>query len=140
MTLKIPTGLTHATAVAINGSGLLIVGPSGCGKSGLALQLMAFGAQLVADDQVLLSQTATGIEMHPPETLRGRIEARYLGILECGFAQVAPLCLVVAIDQDSVERLPLPKTILVGSAEIDLIHAANVPNLAPALMVRFQDY
>ena len=40
----------HASFVAINGRGVLILGPSGAGKSALALQLIAFGAKLVAGD------------------------------------------------------------------------------------------
>jgi len=139
LTLEIPTGLTHATAVAINGAGLLITGLSGCGKSGLALQLMALGAQLVADDQVTLLQTAVGIEMQPPKTLHGKIEARHFGIIECPFRFSALLSLVIVLDQDEPERLPFAQTIVVGNAEIDLIYGMNVPNLASALMVRFQN-
>jgi len=136
VTLKIPAGLTHATGVAINGLGLLITGPSGSGKSGLALQLMALGATLVSDDQVMLSQSA-GIVMSPPKTLAGKIEARFLGILECSFASSVPLSLVVALESAALERMPQPQQILVGSTQIDLINGANVPNLASALMVRF---
>ena len=40
----------HATCVAIEGRGVLIVGPSGSGKSDLALRLIDRGAALVADD------------------------------------------------------------------------------------------
>ena len=130
-------GLTHATAVVINGSGLLIIGPSGCGKSGLALQLLALGAKLVADDQVRLVQIAEGIQLQPPDTLKGKIEARQLGILDCAFEPRALLTLVIALGKNEPERLPYGKTIQVGSAKIDLIHGANVPNLASALMVRF---
>ena len=36
---------------ASDGRGLLILGPSGAGKSALALQLIALGARLVADDR-----------------------------------------------------------------------------------------
>ena len=35
----------------INGSGVLIVGSSGSGKSSLAINLLALGSKLVADDQ-----------------------------------------------------------------------------------------
>jgi len=45
----------HATAVAFDQKAVVITGPSGAGKSSLALQMMAFGADLVADDQVILT-------------------------------------------------------------------------------------
>ncbi|MDX5349528.1 MAG: serine kinase, partial [Paracoccaceae bacterium] len=43
--------IVHATSVAVDGRGLLILGPSGAGKSSLALRLIALGARLVADDR-----------------------------------------------------------------------------------------
>ena len=51
----------HATCVAVNGKGVLIVGASGSGKSTLALQMLAMGAELVADDQVILRLREQGI-------------------------------------------------------------------------------
>jgi len=99
--------------------------------------MIALGAKLVADDQVWLVQTAEGIQLHPPDTLKGKIEARQLGILECAFEPHALLTLVIALDKNEPERLPYGKTIQVGGEKIDLIYGANVPNLASALMVRF---
>ena len=52
--MKIPFNgslIMHATCVDINGSGVLIVGRSGSGKSSLAINLLALGSTLVADDQ-----------------------------------------------------------------------------------------
>ena len=47
----------HASCVAINGRGILLLGKSGAGKSELALRLMDEGARLVADDRTdLLAQ------------------------------------------------------------------------------------
>lgn len=48
----------HATALQYQGTGFLLVGPPGSGKSSLAWALIAQGAQLVADDQVLLHHDA----------------------------------------------------------------------------------
>ncbi|MEO1532556.1 MAG: serine kinase, partial [Pseudomonadota bacterium] len=44
----------HASAVALGERGLLILGPSGAGKTRLALELVALGAELVADDRVIV--------------------------------------------------------------------------------------
>ena len=46
--------IVHASCVARDGRAVLIRGASGSGKSGLALQLMALGAGLVADDRTRL--------------------------------------------------------------------------------------
>jgi len=65
----------HATAVAVGGRGLLILGRSGAGKSSLALQLIALGARLVADDRTRVTLGPAGLVASPPEAIRGRIEA-----------------------------------------------------------------
>ena len=42
----------HATAVLLDGKGVVLRGPSGSGKSDLALRLIDEGAILIADDRV----------------------------------------------------------------------------------------
>ncbi|HHY02835.1 MAG TPA: serine kinase, partial [Paracoccus sp.] len=85
----------HASAVAIEGRGLLILGPSGAGKSSLALALMAQGALLVADDRVLLDASEGQLIAACPAPLLGRIEARGVGILAAPPAGPVPLAQVV---------------------------------------------
>lgn len=69
---------THATAIQWHNKGLLLLGPSGSGKSSLALQLLLHGAQLVADDQVILSrrerQKENRLWATCPPTIAGMIE------------------------------------------------------------------
>lgn len=98
--------LVHASAVALGECGLLIRGRSGAGKSALALDLMARGAHLVADDQVMLEPTGAGLQMSAPATLTGRIEARNLGIL---IAASAPALARYVVDLDRVETARLPE-------------------------------
>ena len=60
------TLIMHASCVAVQGKGVLILGPSGAGKSSLALQLMALGADLVADDRTEISvQNGAAIARSP---------------------------------------------------------------------------
>jgi HPr kinase/phosphorylase len=132
---EIPTGLIHATAVAVHGSGLLITGPSGSGKSGLALQLIALGADLICDDQVLLKQDSRDITLHPAPNLSGKIEARHFGILTCPTVSQAPLALVLSLADAPEQRLPQPRKIPVGTRKIDFISGKNVPNLASAVLL-----
>ena len=55
----------HASAVAIEGRAVLITGPSGSGKSGLALDIIALGARLVADDGVILRREGERLILSP---------------------------------------------------------------------------
>jgi HPr kinase/phosphorylase len=119
-------GLTlHASAVAIDGRGILILGASGTGKSALALQLMALGAQLIADDQTVLMRAGGVVNASCPAPLRGMIEARGLGLLAADTLDTAPLRLVVDLDRVETERLPARRqTELLGVA-IDLVFGAQ---------------
>lgn len=102
-----PDNLTlHATAVSVGKRGALIVGASGSGKSALALEMMARGALLVADDRVILTRDGDVIRMTCPETGRGMIEARGVGILHADAAPEADLCVVVDMDRTETQRMP----------------------------------
>lgn len=96
----------HATTVAFDGRGVLIKGASGRGKSSLALQLMAIGATLVADDQTLLSREGEEVIARCPPPLIGLIEARGIGLLHAPHLPQAPVALVVDLDQPETARLP----------------------------------
>jgi len=98
--------IVHASCVAFGGRAVGIVGPSGQGKSGLALQLMALGASLVADDRTCLWRQEGQLMADAPATLRGRIEARGVGILNAHANGPAPLRLWVDLAQKETQRLP----------------------------------
>jgi len=111
----------HATCVAVGDHGVLITGAAGRGKSTLALQLMAFGAQLVADDQVLLSCENDTLTARCPDILSGVIEARGVGVLNADPVASAPV------------RLPRREVTLLG-CNIPLLHGAETIHLAPAIL------
>lgn len=98
--------ILHATTVAANGRAALIRGTSGSGKSGLALALIGLGAGLVADDRTRLRRTGDQVIADAPEAIRGRIEARGVGIMGCPAAGPVPLALIVDMDRPEPERLP----------------------------------
>ena len=96
--------LEREDVLAVAGRGLLILGPSGAGKSALALQIMALGGQLVADDRVELTRQGDEVIARCPAPLRGLIEARGLGL---GRALLAEVMLAAAEQRLSYgEALP----------------------------------
>ena len=98
--------IVHASCVAWQGRGVLILGRSGAGKSALALQLMAYGADLVADDRTELHAEGDVLTARPPAAIAGLIEARGLGLLRTPFVPQAEIALVVDLDQTESDRLP----------------------------------
>lgn len=101
----------HASCVARDGAGALLLGPSGAGKSDLTLRLLGRGFQLVADDQV---DVIDGFA-RPPVALAGLLEVRGLGIVRLPFVPVVKLNLVVVLAGET-ERLPHSER----HAELDL--------------------
>lgn len=100
----------HASCVAVHGGSVLICGASGTGKSALALQLIAYGAELVADDQTRITLQDQQLIASCPPQLSGMIEARGIGLLHAPPRARAQITLVVDLDQTETHRLP-PKRI-----------------------------
>ncbi|MDP4031550.1 MAG: HPr kinase/phosphatase C-terminal domain-containing protein [Pseudorhodobacter sp.] len=111
----------HASCVALDGKGLLILGPSGSGKSALALQLMALGAVLVADDYTELARCDAALIARCPTALRGLIEARGVGILRADTVESIPVVLVVDLGRRETERLPPKRQIILLGQSLDLV-------------------
>ncbi len=103
----------HATCVAREGAGLLLLGPPGAGKSDLALRLLDRGFELVADDQVM----ADGPIVRPVPHLAGLIEVRGLGLLRVAHRAEATLALALDLGQEP-ERLPSPSRTWSGAVPL----------------------
>ena len=126
--------LVHATTIAVKGQALLIMGPSGIGKSSLALEMMALGASLIADDQTVLRLKGDQISASCPPAIAGRIEARGLGLLLATPAGPSPLCAVLDLATLEYDRLPpFRETILLGRP-LPLLHKAETPAFPAALL------
>jgi len=133
--VTVPDSLTlHATTVAHAGRGLLILGPSGSGKSGLALQLMALGAGLVADDRTILSRRADRLVATCPPAIRGRIEARGVGILAAREIGEADICLAVDLGVAETDRLPPLRHVEWLGVPIALVHSQQSPHFPAAIL------
>ncbi|TXI03512.1 MAG: serine kinase [Pseudorhodobacter sp.] len=129
-----PPLLVHASSVAFRGRGLLITGPSGSGKSGLTLQLMALGADLVADDQTELIARGGRLIASPPATTAGLIEARYLGLMNVPFLRHADIALVLDMGRIETERLPPERTIRLAGITCALAYCPPTPHLAASIL------
>lgn len=123
----------HASCVAFGAHAVLIIGKSGSGKSSLALGLIALGAVLVSDDQVLVTGEGAEMTLSSPPNLQGLIEARGIGIIPVSFVKDARLKLVVDLDDTSDQRLPPIRNTVINSARFPLIAGKNVPNLNYAI-------
>jgi len=124
----------HASCVAYDNRAVLIKGRSGSGKSSLALQLMAYGARLVADDQVLIVEKDGWPMIQAPAPISGMIEARYFGLLVADPIAEARLAVVVDLDHIETERLPPERQLQVYSQPIPLFHKAETEAFPAAIL------
>ena len=121
----------HASTVAIDGHAVLIAGRPGSGKSDLALRLIDRGAVLVSDDYTILTRSGDGLVASSPETIRGRMEVRGLGLLEMSFESAVPVALIVTVD-DTVPRMPAPnQSRTLAGFDLPLVALAAFEDSAP---------
>ena len=115
------TETLHASCVALGDRGLLILGRSGAGKSALALNLMALGCDLVADDRTEVTPRDGVLVARAPEPLTGLIEARGIGLLRAPHRAEAPVTLAIDLDQPEPDRLPPFRHITVQGIALPLV-------------------
>jgi HPr kinase/phosphorylase len=128
----------HATTIALPCPdiwlALMITGASGSGKSELALQMMALGARLVADDQTHLRRVDAGLVASGANTIRGLIEMRGIGILRADPMDDVKLAAIVDLDQTETRRLPPNRSKLILGVAIPVLHAVTSAAFAAALV------
>lgn len=124
----------YGTTIAVGRTAALLIGPSGSGKSGLALQAMASGALLVADDQTILTRRGDGIVATCPDPLKGRIEARGVGLLRAEVQESALLQLVIDMEQVETDRLPPVRSCRILGVPLPLLHKVESVYFAAAVM------
>lgn len=129
----------HVSCVALNGRAVLIIGKSGSGKSALALQLMAFGAELIADDRTQLHEDREHVLASVPPAIAGRIEARGVGLLRAKHVMHAKVVLVVDLDQTETDRFPISREVAIGSVMLPLIYNVPHAHFAPAILQILRD-
>lgn len=125
----------HGTAIAFKGRAALITGKSGSGKSGLALQLIAMGADLIADDRTVLWNENGEVMADSPESIKGRIEARGVGILDMPAAGPARVKLIVDLDREETDRMPPARKIELLGRQIPYIMKSPLPHFPSCILL-----
>lgn len=120
----------HATTVAAAGKALVLCGPAGSGKSSLALQMLALGGTLVADDVTWLGTTDRGVEARCPPNLEGQIEARGFGVLRAPAHGPALVAAVLDLAQSAEDRIPSARTVTLLGQSVPLFHKPQSPACA----------
>ncbi len=128
------TAILHASCVAVDQRGVVILGPSGSGKSGLALSLIALGAVLVADDQTEIFLRDGVVTARCPTPLRGMIEARGVGILQAPVLAEAKVALVIDLGCKETDRLPPRRSVTLLGVACDLVHAGFTDHFPAAIL------
>ena len=94
----------HATSVAIQNSGIIILGSSGSGKSDLALRLIDAGATLISDDLTVCKKVRNDIFLYCKKIFCGKIEVR--GMVYLPFPLIKIKLKLVVRMTESGERFP----------------------------------
>lgn len=127
--------IIHASTVAHAGRAVVIRGASGAGKSGLALQLLALGSELVADDRTRIWVQDDRVMSDAPQTIQGKIEVRGVGILASPACGSTPVALVVDLDHAEAQRLPVFRYTDLLGIRLPLLHRADFVHFPAAILL-----
>jgi HPr kinase/phosphorylase len=127
--------IMHATCVDINGSGVLIVGRSGSGKSSLAINLIALGSTLVADDQCEIVKKNNKLSVFKPTSLPSSIEIRGVGLVSVPMVVETSLDWVVNMDEAETQRMPDLQFTEIDGYRIPTIFGKNMDDFASRIYV-----
>lgn len=123
--------LVHATSVAIDGHGMLIMGPSGSGKSDLALRLIDRGAVLVSDDYTEVVNRNGLLLLRAPENIAGKMEIRHLGLVEMASTNDIPATIVIRLDPNPARMPEHFPEIMISGRPLPVVSLAGKEPSAP---------
>ncbi len=122
----------HSSTVALDGRAVLISGPSGSGKSDLALRMLDRGFTLVSDDRTILRRLGGKLIASAPDSIKGKLEVRGVGIVEMKTVANVPVALVVELTSE-IPRMPDDdQERLILGAGIPLINVDALTASAPS--------
>ena len=127
--------LLHASAIELNGVGILVTGLSGSGKSGLVAELLTRGAKLIADDQVILNYERGQLMARAPGPLKGKLELYGMGVFDLPQYFVPETAIQMELqcmDAEQIERLPSDQVAHYQDIEIPAYVVAPEHSFTPA--------
>jgi HPr kinase/phosphorylase len=133
----------HGSAVAIGEQAVLITGAPGSGKTTLALEMIALGAELIADDRVDIKPDKTGrLWLTAPANGAGLVEMQGFGLLRLAACPGAALKLIADLDHGETGRLPPRRERVLAGIACPVILCKGRPGLAAALtcLLRAEDW
>jgi len=129
--------LLHASTVAFETPtgwhAVVLTGRSGAGKSELALELMAMGARLVADDQTRLMFDGTTLVADAPASIRGMIEMRGMGLLHAAPLSLVRVSVLVNLELTETARFPQCRSTCILGVQVPTLHKVESRAFAAAL-------
>ena len=121
--------LIHSTGVVFEGKGLLCVGPSGAGKTQMALDLMALGGDLIADDRVYLQAKDDVLIMQRPVPVQNLIELRGIGVVPTPSVAEHPVTLIINFTWEGERRSQGIETDYILGCAVKRLWCRMTPNL-----------
>ncbi len=143
-----PGAHLHGSAVVAGEHAGLITGAAGAGKTTLVLEMIALGAELVADDRVAILPQRTGPDgagrlwLSAPANIAGLVEIRGFGLVRLAVRPRAALKLIADLDHGEAERLPPRRQRVLSGIACPVILCKGRPSLAAALtcLLRAEDW
>lgn len=89
---------------------------------------------LVSDDKTWLHIRNNGLVATAPETIKGLIEARGVGLLRAGTVESADVTLVIDMDQVETARLPVHRKIALLGLSVNLLHKVEHDHFPAAIL------
>ena len=138
-----PYAYLHGNAVAIGEHALFITGAAGSGKTTLVMEMIAQGADLVADDRVRIASGDNGrLWLSAPPNIAGLVEVRGFGLIRLSFRPRTMLRLIADLDHSETERLPPRRQRILSGIACPVILCKGRSGLAAALtcLLRAEDW
>ncbi len=95
---------------------------------------MSLGAQLIADDRTIVVSQPDGVWARCPDAIKGKIEARNVGILHAAPMETARIVAVLDLNSEEPDRLPPFRTTEILGHELPLFLRPQYKTFAPAFL------
>lgn len=124
----------HGTCIVAENAAALFIGASGTGKSATALRMIAMGARLIADDQVIVTRDGEKLFASCPEGFAGMIEARGIGLLTVPHQAKAEVKVIVDMEQTELHRLPPERKNEILGLKVNTVFGRDNPVLEAGIL------